>query len=459
MNKLDDFDKFLKEKAHNDTFEIPEILDKKIDIITRNLPERKKYKKVTAKVLMVASLAILMTVTTVIASSTSLVKERVNQAISYFNDSSETKYLTDKASFEKFNKEVGVSYENEGIEFTVDNIAVDDNFLIIFSTIKSEEVINMDFADENKFFEDILSMPSLNFRINGKKIDIANNNGSDAYFQGDKILKAMYRVNLSQMKLPDNFDLEISTDRIFKIDGKWEIVTSIDKSDIAVETRTVEPKIKAKVDLGDFQHKITIDKVSISPFGSQIVISENVKKDRFFENFILFDQKGDVLDLLNGDRSTKSFGKSTNSFEFIKADMDTEHLTLVPLKYVEEGTGIKEEKQSISKLPIKFETFNEGNLVVEKIEFDKNMIKISYYKEGVVLWDPLFFFCDNDGRKLDLGDCGSSTSIDKKKGKYTQILNFGDKYVDSLNIKQIGTFVGYNIELLEKQQIKIDMQK
>lgn len=459
MSRLDDFDKLLKEKANNDSFEIPELLNKKIDNITKNLPNKKVYGKSTRKVLLVAAMIGLISVTTVFASNTSVVKKMVNGVVSYFNDSEDTKYLADKSSFEKFNNAVGVSVEDKDIKFTVDNVAVDDNFLNVFCTIESKEAINMEFSDESVFFKSIFSAPYLDLKINGKNLDIANNNDIDAYFEKDKVLKVMYRCNVSQMKLPNNFDLEILAERIFKIDGAWGIATSIDKSTVAVETNTVEPKINAKIDLGDIKHKISIDKVSISPFGNQILISERVKGGRFFGNFVLIDNKGKVLDVLNGDRTTQGFGKSTNSFEFIKADLDTEYLTLIPLKHSAEEVEVREEKEDISKLPIEFNTTNEGKIIVEKIDFGKDSIKITYHKDGVVLWDPSFQFYDNNGYQLDLV-CGAiDISINRKEGKYTQTYLFTNQSDQSSKIKQIGTYVGYHVELVEEQQIKIDMQK
>lgn len=458
---MDNFDNLLKQKAQDDAYIIPDILDKKIDNMLKNLPDKKKHKPTSIKIALIAAMVAVISVTSVLGSNIPAVKNAVDTAVSYFNNINGTRYFTDKNSFEKFNKSVGASSENQGIKLTVDNIAVDDNFMNVFYTIESNEPINMKFTDENKLFEAVLSTPFLHFKINGKEIKNGNHNDTDAYFKSDKVLKVMYRVNVSQMTLSKNFDLEISTDEIFRTKGIWGIATSIDKSDVAVETNTVKPNMRATIDFGDFKHNIIIDKVSISPFGSQIVISEKTKNDRIFNTFAIFDDKGTVLDVLNTDMQGSRFGKSTNSFEFVKGTLDMKYITLVPIRFTEGGKAVVE-KQSIKNLPIIFKTCNTGSRVVDKIDFDKNVIKIAYHNEGVELWDPYFQFFDALGNEFTFGDneCGLSTSVDRQSGEYTQILTFANENINFSKIAQIGTFSGVqHLELLKEQQIKIPLNK
>lgn len=459
MNEFDDFDRLLKDKAHKEKSKVPDSLSIKVDDILVSLKDKKVYRKRSIKIGIAAALAAVISVSTVFAVGTPKLASMVNQVVSYFNNTKDTRYIEDKSSFEKFNKAIGMSVKDKDIKLTVDNIAVDDNFINIFYTIESKSPINMDLKDENKLFEAVLSSPFMNFKINGKEIKYGNHNDTDAYFQGDKILKVMKRINVSQISLPENFDLNISTDEIFRIKGKWDIATTIDKSAVSVASKTIEPNIKACIDTGDIKHNITIKKVSISPFGSQIVIMEKTHKDNIFDKFALFDEKGNVLDVLNTDEAGSSFGKATNSFEFIKANTDMKYITLVPIKFTESGKA-DVQKESISKLPAVFKTCNTGSRVVDSIKFDKSMIKIAYHNEGVELWDPAFLFYDSKGNELNLGDCGLSTSIGRQNGEYTQILSFGNKNPDFSKIAQIGTFTGVDhLELLKDQQIKIDLQK
>lgn len=461
MNKLDDFDKLLKEKAYSDTFEIPEILDEKIDRITKNLPERKVYKKPTSRVLLVAALLSVISVTTVLASNTPSVKKMVNEVISYFKDSDETKYATDESSFEMLNNEVAVSCKDEGIELTVDNIALDDNFLVIFCTAESDKPIKDYFKMNSELIQQqpIFASPRLDFKINGEEVDWGNNSDFDAYFQGDKIVKAMYKLDVSQTVLAKKFDLKIWSHQILRTRGYWSITTTVEKSDIAVESRTVKPRIKTKIDLGDFQHEITIDKVCISPLGNQIVISENSEEEGLPNKFELFDNKGNVLEVFKDGGGYYGPGKRTNSFEFFKADINTEYLTLVPIKIIQEDTELNKEKYNISEIPITINTSNEGKVVVEKIEFDKNIIKVTYHKEGILIEEPDFIFYDDNGKQVCSSYSGFRPSIDRRNGIYTKTIPFMADNEELFEIKKIGVSYIDNIELLKEQQIKIDLQK
>lgn len=455
MERLDDFDRLLKEKAKKEVFQLPEEVDMKINSIIKSLPNKSPHRKVSIKIALIAAAVATLSITTVFALDTSFGKNIIGQVISYFDNSS-TKYYENKASFEKFNRAVGVAAEDKGIKLTLDNLAIDDNFMNVFFTVENNKPIDMKFTDENKLFEEILSVPLLHFKINGKEMSYSNNNDIDAYFQGEKTLKVMRRINVSQIKLPKNFDLEMYAEEIFKVKGNWSISSTIDKAEVETKSKTVKPNIKATIDVGDFKHNITIDKVSISPFGSQIIISEKIKDDRVFDKFALIDDKGGVLDLLGTD--LRASGKATNSFEFIKGNVDMKYLRLIPIKAQAEGKELIEEKCSIKQLPIAFKTSSIGSAVVEKIEFKKETIEITYHNEGVNIWEPCFNFYDANGKEISLGDQGKSTSIDRESGRYVQRIKFSNSQVDFSKIAQIGTFTGHNIELIKDQEIKINLE-
>lgn len=455
MERLDDFDRLLKEKAKKEVFQLPEEVDMKINNIIKSLPNKSPHRKVSIKIALIAAAVATLSITTVFALDTSFGKNVIGQVISYFNNSS-TKYYENKASFEKFNRAVGVAAEDKGIKLTLDNLAIDDNFMNVFFTIESNKPIDMKFTEENTLFKEVLSVPLLHFKINGNEIDYSNNNDIDAYFQGENTLKVMRRINVSQVKLPKNFDLEMYAEEIFKEKGNWSIASTIDKAEVETKSKTVKPNIKATIDVGDFKHNITIDKVSISPFGSQIIITEKIKDGRVFDKFALIDDKGRVLDLLGTD--LRASGKATNSFEFIKGNVDMKYLKLIPIKAQAEGKELIEEKYSIKQLPITFKTSSIGSAVVEKIEFKKETIEVTYHNEGINIWEPSFNFYDSNGKEISLGDQGKSTSIDRESGRFVQRIKFSNPHADLSKIAQIGTFTGHNIELIKDQEIKVNLE-
>ncbi|WP_373899405.1 DUF4179 domain-containing protein [Haloimpatiens sp. FM7315] len=458
MTQFDDFDKLLKEKAQGDKCTIPSNLNDKINNILKNLPEKRAPKKMKLKVMLIAAAIAAMSITTVFAGGAPHIKKLTNDFVSYFKGTENCKYDSDMPLFNTFNSSIGASITDKNIKFTVDNIAADDNFINIFYTIESKTPINMNFTDENELFKAFLSAPFLDLKINGKNTTIGNHNDIDAYFKSPKVLKVMKRFNVSQSDLPVKFNLEISAKEIFNTKGNWSILTSVDKSNIKVKSTTVKPDIKASIKLGKYKHKINIDKVCISPFSSQIVISEHVKDNNLFDTFALYDDKGRVLDVLNTDETTASnLFKTTNSFEFIKAKEDTKSITLVPINFTEKGKA-KIEKAKIKNLPISIKTCNTGSRVIDKIEFNKNVIRISYHNDGVVLWDPAFIFYDKNDNELNF-DFGENTSVNRATGEFTQTLESSNKNEDFSKISEIGTFTGNeNLDLLKDQGIKIKLK-
>lgn len=458
MNNLDDFDILLKNKAKNDTCEVPDILNKKIDNLLMNLPNKKRSKNKILKVAFIAATISTVLATTTVMAATPEIRNLVGSVISYFNNN-DTRYSADKTNFEKFNKAVGVSSYDKNIKFTVNNIAVDDNFINVFLTIESKDPVSINKTGKDELFESQFSTPFLDFKVNGKTLKASNNNDTDAYFEdGKKVLKSMVRFNVSQVTLPETFNLEISTNNICNVKGTWKIQTSVDKSKVIVNSKTVKPNINKTISINGIKDELAIDKILMSPFGNQIVLSEKNSRGTITP-FALFDDRGISLDILNTDTVGPINGKSTNSFEFLKANLNTKYIDLVPINYLNyEGSKneIDLEKQPISKLPITFKTSTIGSTIVDKISYDKNSIRVTYHKDGVTLFDPEFEFFDANGNIILDNGGGESTSIDRKDGTYTEILTFVNKTVDFSKVAQIRP-IGkmQQLELLKDQKIRI----
>ena len=101
-----------------------------IDEVTKNAIRRGKtkkyqYKKVTK---VAASIAVIstLTITTTFA---------VEYIIDYFNHNKQSLYLSDKNDFEKTSNNINLTVKDKGIEFTIDNISIDDNYITGFSYI------------------------------------------------------------------------------------------------------------------------------------------------------------------------------------------------------------------------------------------------------------------------------------------------------------------------------------
>lgn len=452
---MDNFDELIKSKIKNEKWETTEEFNHVIKSTLNNLENRKVKKDMPRKIIAAVAVIAILNVTTVFAM-TPQGKQALRGVVEFFNGENNYRYLSDKDNFNKFNIAVGVSVEDKGIKVTLDNIAVDDNFLNTFYTIESKDPIKK--VEQDTPFTAAHTAPFLILSINGEMNFSGNNNGGDAYFQSDKVMKVMQRKNISQINLGDTFDLEICTDEIFGKKGDWKISTKADKSQVKVETVSINPNKKATIKFGDFKHDINIDKVTLSPFGNQIVITEKTDEDRFFDKFALYDDKGNSLDVLSTGVIGSLQGKVTNSYEFIKANKDIEYMTLVPIEMRKPYKESEEVKMKLKNEPMIFNLNENGSIVIEEFKYDKNVLKISYKKEGVVD-DPSIYFYDENGNKIDLGEQHllDTPHIDREKGIYTEIRIFKNKDVDLSKIKKIGMFKQY-LEMLRDQEIRIDFK-
>jgi len=186
---------------------------------------------------------------------------------------------------------------------------------------------------------------------------------------------------------------------IFRVDrGDQELEETLNFQ----ELKTIDMDVSKEEAMKDSK----IVKVILSPFSNQMIISEkfNNSNDIPFRLFALYDEKGNVLDVLYNGGSYGLEG-ARNSFEFIKANKDTKTLRLVPI-YTYADNAPKEINYNpivdIDKFPMELKMSSKGSLVIEKIQYEDTQTKISYTKKGVVL-NPYdhFRLIDEDGKIVE----------------------------------------------------------
>lgn len=77
------------------------------------------------------------------AAAAPTVLEMARNSIGYFGQNSGSEYADYQGKYEQFNAAVGMSDTNGDQTLTIDNIAVDDSYLMIFSTLKSEKPLEL----------------------------------------------------------------------------------------------------------------------------------------------------------------------------------------------------------------------------------------------------------------------------------------------------------------------------
>lgn len=434
---------------------------------------RKKYKKI-----MIASISTIIIGTGVvgigimdpsIADSIPIIQK----IIDYFNDNEQSLYISDKNDFEKLGTDLNLTTKDKGIELTIDSISIDDNYITIFQTVRSDRNIK----EIDKVYEDAyVANPIVFAYIDGEDITPSGLVEHEAKYITDNELKGMRKIDVSNVHIANNADIEFRINDIFGVEGNWKISTKIDKSNAVKETYnyiidkdyTIYKTYDYNEEKVDVEHNINIEKVSISPLANKIIINE--KPTKTFDDwtpmigsrFALFDDKGKSLDVVDkgGSGVDPKTGIATNSEEFLNAGKDTKYLTLVPISYDESIKSYMLEPQSIDKLPIVFETSEYGKLVIEDIQITDKEIRYTYHKDGVVPGYATLWFFDEAGNEINKS-CSIKESLDRESGRYTTILNLeghDNNISDIRKIKKISTFMNSNMKLLYNQQIKIDLK-
>lgn len=463
-----------------DDIKIPDSIDditKKAMDRGHNYKKKQKYKKII--VASIASVSIGVGIIGVgimnpsIADSIPMIKK----IIEYFNENNNSLYKSDKDEFGKLGVELNLMSKDNGIEFKLDSASVDDNYLTIFYTIKTDKSIKeMDGVNKDADFAN----PFINAYIDNKSIINDGIIESEATFSSDNELKGMHKIDVSYIKIDDNIKVKFTTNEIFNKEGNWSITAKLDKSKATKDTYRYELdkdfvlNKKYNIEGNDKQIKdnVNIERVIISPLANKILINEKVEgadancDPTMMSNFALFDQDGKSLDVIDkgGSGTDAQTGIATNSIEFLKADKNTTSLTLVPFKYEEKEEYNLLEPQNIHELPVKFKANNYGNVILEDVKITEKEIKYRYYKDGVVPGSIHFSFFDKDKKEIIINGGVTRTAIDRKTGRYTAIWKFKgyenetdiSKFKD---IKYVSVYEDDNLKLLYDQQMKIDLVK
>lgn len=456
------FDNFLKSKAIKEHFSVPSEFSERIDSLMENLSDKPpRLRKVPGKIFLIAA-GFIVFASTAVASP--VVSDMTSGVISYFNAPRDFKYLSQQAIYEQYNSQVGVSATDQGITVTIDNLAVDDNYINVFYTIKSEEPIQL-LGDENDLKQWRLNWtaPIFWFKEDGRYIEPPAQNEVEAYLEDAYTLKGMQRFAVMGT-LEDRMNLELYTDGIFGKEGQWHIPLSVDKSKVAVESLTVTPKLKAQVTSGwngEYKHDITVEKVSISPFGNQIVISE--RAENTFSQFVLKDDRGEYLTVIPAATyGGNFFTKATNSFEFLGGRTDMKELTLIPIVTGDDDDGLPAPELvavDIGNDPIPMPQGELGGFVMDKLEITTEKAVATFHQVGAVpIAEPNLILLDEKGEQIDF-DVYQNSYYNRETGEITITCTFQNAAEEDISkVKKVGYFTR-STKLNEKEAIHIKLSE
>lgn len=466
------FDEKVKALARRETPPIPNDFDDKIDRLLRGLPESTApSRRLTIPFRRVVTVAIAaLFVVGAGAAATPSMRSLAKNVIHYFQSQQDSRFSSQKEIFEQFNAAVGISQTRDDTTLTIENIAVDDSYFYIFYTLTSQTPIEKvgDAGIPEKWRAE-WTAPVFWARVDGKELDTSGSIQNEARFVDDYTLTGVHQLPLKE-KLPDTFALQLYTgDTSDLADSAFLFQMSIDKSAIAVESRTVEPKQDIDIHLGNSERSqdfsVRVERVSISPLGSSITLSEQVKLNQDeqapFDSFILRDENGTNLPVSTS--SGLTYGgipgtRFSNVFEFIGAAPNTKSLTFIPalnLYRSHEVTG------DIHTLPL---TDNpENGRTLESLEVTPEKAVATFSVHGAIINPTMeFTLLNENGEEPDFFEDMFLDSVwDRETGLYTVTIFFESALTQEqlAQIQKVMFWQPEPVTLLEEQAVTIPLSE
>lgn len=458
------FDDNMKARAQREDCPIPEGFEQRIDALLNGLPAQAApvKKRRPARIAVCAAVAAALVVGAGAAAPAVLSMAR--GAVDYFSGTQASRYGSQAEAYELYNAAVGVSQTVDGQTLTIDNIAVDDNYISIFYTLTGETAIEQTgTGDEPESWRARWSAPIFWAEVDGKELDTTGSIENDAYFVDGCTLRGMQRLPVKKA-LAGQFNLLLYTGGTSdKLDATFQFPFSIDKS--AVECVTVEPALDFTADysgvdeLGDTYHvhrTPRIERVSVSPLSSSLTLSEAA--DNPWDSFVLRDGEGNYLPVLPGTLTGRGALETrvSNQFEFIGANKDTKSVTLVPITssfYSHRVTG------TLDQLPLTDGV--ENGLTLETLDVGADKAVATFSMRGAVLHAQADFeLTDQNGDIVSFSD-GSyiESTVDRESGLIIATLYYPSATAEEVAQVKGATFWQLDdVTLLEEQAVTVELE-
>lgn len=459
------FDEKLKARAQREGSPMPEGFDERMDALLHDLPEQVTPLKKRRPARTAVCIGIAAALVVGAAAATPAVLQMAQNAIGYFTQNGGSEYAAYQGKYEKYNAAVGLSATNGDQTLTIDNIAVDDSYMMVFYTLKSETPIALEGTDDNpQTWRTKWTAPTFFAQINGKLLDTTGTIENEATMPDAYTLTGVHRIVLKEA-LPDQFDLVLYDGGSSDINNaNFQFEMSVDKSAVAVETLTVEPKQDFTV---EFDYKSAngvtvpirntprIERISISPFGSTLVLSERAENP--LTSFVLRDDKGNYLPVISNGSVGSTIQRVTNTFEFIGADLDTKSVTLIPC--IDRG-DMHEVKGGLDSLPLTDDSA--CGYTLESLDIgERRAVATFSFRGPVTMSNVQFSLLLADGTSLDhLTDCFMDFRYDRENELCITTIEY-----PNATDEQIAQITGItfrqpndDLTLLEDQAVTINLQ-
>lgn len=361
------------------------------------------------------------------------VKTIKDNVISFFNGKPTTTVGV-KDKIESISTPVNISDEHDGIKFTLDNMSMDDNFLICSFTI--------DLASKDLLFDPTSGYlhykPDISYLINGKRSYSTPSTGAetDSYKESETKIKLIQRISLANYSIEDTGNLEINFYNNCYENGEeisWSIKTFYDKTKSKAYTKNII--IDKDIPFPSYcpdempPTNMKIKKVCLSSLGNQIIIETSGNdgyNNSFPASFILMDDKNNYLTQIES-YSTNDGDKIIESIEFLTPSTDISSLKLIPIYQTDEEVPLTTPLYDIDNMPSSID-LGDVNIEVENVSFENNKINLRYHYDGFSLPNRYLegAICDENGNQIaNANDHGYGDHIfDRNSNSYVSIHGF-----------------------------------
>ncbi|MDR1185374.1 MAG: DUF4179 domain-containing protein [Coriobacteriales bacterium] len=273
-----------------------------------------------------------------------------------------TYYVSMQADLEKANAPVGQAISFEGGTITLDTLAVDNNFLNAFYTIRYDEPISTEGINEGLGAPEWFGLHTLTsilgstlLTVDGEDVHAYPNYAGahdveyDPYYIDGHTIGIMTHQVIAK-DLPDVFDLNISLPGNAipvavagsthfdsrPVYGSFEV--TVDKGAPAALTRSIAPGTY-RFEGARGIHEVTIERLSLTPFGVVAIVraqdfddigSLMIVDDR--GNAAAFQFRGGTFGWSAGNQAPY-YGDQSYIFELVGLDPQTQSITITPVIY------------------------------------------------------------------------------------------------------------------------------
>lgn len=274
----------------------------------------------------------------------------------------------------------------KGLTQVVDQSSKDNGITLTMNEIFYDGTrLTFGYTHESLFALGELEKPTI--EVNGKEINFSSGYSGD--FITPQKYKGIMNINPTE-ELPAEFELKMRIDAVGLVPGKWEFKFPVKQSNEVTVIKSKDVKI-----INDAEVKV--GSLKLGPAGTDLSVevttdNENSKLDPYMLNFYIIDEKGNVLDFVQG----SGYGDTVNGQEKAKLNYlysplkeGTKKVKLIPYTIPMNEDGFEEVAVGLNgqSLPIVLDQGDFGKILITEINYIKDNMIVNFEVQSDAIID------------------------------------------------------------------------